>query len=229
MTRKAQRPRKANDASPPEHPDLDLFLASMAGALEPAAARAFASHTSRCASCHERLQAMTLLVEAAALGSLEPIPEDLRRDAEGIFSAWQAREPFSQTRVAQLSARKPKSPWGTLRMRVAPPSPGLSFAAGFRTVSTQPRYELEGGGYRIELECLPSGRLCTVRGRLIREREEAEPRPEVRLEFEGGSRLDPVLPGARGFFGPIAAPCARLRIVLATARRSYRSRWLDLT
>lgn len=228
MTDKAQ-PRRKRNSSHPEHPDLDRFLASIAGALEPAAARAFTSHTSRCASCRERLHTMTLLVQAAAVGSLEPVPDDLRREAEGIFSVWRARELGPWPRVTRTSLRRPKSPWGALRMRAAPLSTALSFAAGFRTVSTQqPRLELEGGGCRIELECLPSGRLCTLRGRLIREREDADLHPEVKLEFEG-SRLQPVLTGPRGFFGPITAPCSRLRIVLATARRAYRSRWLDLT
>ena len=220
------------------HPDLDALLASIAGELSGAAAKALEAHAAGCPPCRERLRALALVVQAASTGALEPIPDDLRREANRIFTTWRRREEgetfadngFVRDRAIGSPERGKSSGWGTLRMRVAPSFaswPPVSHAAGFRSASAPPRCELEGGGYRIELEWTPSGRLCAVRGQIVRERDDADLQT-LELEFDGGRRHR-VVPNARGFFGPIAAPRTRVRIVLDTAPKAYRSRWLELT
>jgi hypothetical protein len=214
-----------------EHPGTDELIASLAGETTPAIERSLTSHTSRCRFCLQRVRSLSIILRAGTAPTPEPIPDELRRMAGRIFDTWRGQVSDSAAAPRRVFASESRSVWSILRVRLAPPLLSwsqMAFPPGFRSVAAPARCELEGGGYRVEIEWTTSGRISTLRGRLVREREDAEDRPALALEFSASAPRR-VSIGPRGFFGPVPAPTSRLRAILTTAQRTYRSRWLALT
>jgi hypothetical protein len=225
-------PAQAQKSS--SHPAPAELLAQVSGRLTGETESSVTKHISSCPTCRVRARALRTLLRARDAAGLEPLPRGLWQRSVRLFEAWR------QTRKAAPSGRRlaelARGALGRLTVRFGWPTRGgslLAPAAALRSASLPPRCELTGGGYRVEMEWTRSGRISTVRGRVVpegawTEGTWTEGAPILLLEFPDHS-LRRMSLGPRGFFGPARAPSLRFRALLATAQKAYRSGWVELS
>lgn len=201
------------------HPSPGGWMLWALGALEEDSAKAAESHARACATCRGFQDAARSVLLAAFPGMFEPVPRAVRRLAEGAFATAWARVPAKFTT-------------GFARLRLARASEAFNggddalAASGLRGEVGAHRCTLEGGAHRIDLEWMPEGGAWKLRGRVATAKQGATPR--LLFEFRRG-RPRRVVPGPRGFFGPIALASPEVRVTLESTTRSFRSVWVPPT
>ncbi len=196
------------------HPAAGEWMLWSLGVLEADAARAHERHARACTPCR-RIQEAARLVRLAALpGAFEPVPKAVRRRAEAAFAMVPARA-TAPAGFARLRLLMDSGAFHRERMS----SPGAAVRGEPRTRNCT----LEGGPFRIDLEWLPEGDAWSLRGRVAVAKEVAAPR--LLFETRHG-RPRRVVPGPRGFFGPVALLSPEVRVTLESKARSFRSAWV---
>jgi hypothetical protein len=137
-----------------EHPDLDAWLAFVAGRLPAARDRALRAHLAgRCVAC-ERTRRWAERTLAAASETLEEPPAAVLSRARALFAKHRPR-PVGE-RLREIAAKL-----------LPPAEPAL---AGARDVAAAPAARTwEAGPYLVEVivDPAPAGRRTTLRGRVV--------------------------------------------------------------
>jgi hypothetical protein len=199
-----------------DHVPTEVLAGIVDGALTPPR---WATHARACRDCRARLAAAGIVVRARAAGVLEAVPARAHARAIALFGT------LGPGRRRGLGERL--AAFGRLIL-AGPVQAGPSLAFGVRGVEAVTRCELKGGGWRVEVEWTPTGGWYALRGRVAPLAGSAPlaGQPRLLLEFEDGRRRrTPLSP--RGFFGPVHGAAARVRAMLETPQRTYRSGWVD--
>ncbi len=208
--------RNRTRPSAPAHVPPDVLAAVAGGGPVPAP---WSAHARGCRACRSRLDAASTVAHARRAVGLEPVPSRAHARALGLF------ETLGPGRRAGLGERL--AAFGRLIL-AGPVQATPALAYGVRGADAVTRCELTGGGWRVEIEWTPTGGRYALRGRVAPLPETPAPAslPRLSLEFEGGRRRRAPL-SPRGFFGPVHGAAPRVRALLQTPRRSYRSAWVD--
>ena len=219
-------PRSSRLTSRVDHPSAEALLAHAADPVPGPRRAALSAHLRGCASCRALERGARTLGLALRAGSLEPVPEELRRRAlrllgesrksglAAIVGAARAAAQSASERLIGMLRFVERPDW----IGSAPPA-----LAGVRAAEVVTRCELAGRGYRVEMEWLPTGRVWTLRGRVLAPARAGLPRLVLEREH---ARARPLRVGARGFFGPVRGVSGRVRARLQTGEGHFLSAWI---